>query len=88
MDLVNPVETVVYHLLIEGMVCLSCQDGFPMVSAVVYVMHTRQDLQWIIMQGYQLSWFTKLLYYMDSQSWEDIESMPKSTEDFELWLRP
>ena len=23
----------------------SCRDGFPMVSALVYVMHTKQNLQ-------------------------------------------
>ena len=38
MKLGNPVEIVVHHLLIEGMVCLACLDGFPMVSALVYVM--------------------------------------------------
>ena len=43
MDLGNPVETIVHHLLIEGMVCLSRQDEFPMVSVLVYVMLTRQD---------------------------------------------
>nr|CAN82426.1 hypothetical protein VITISV_043782 [Vitis vinifera] len=29
-DLGNPVETVVHHLLIEGMTCLGRRDGFPM----------------------------------------------------------
>ena len=45
MDLGNPVETVVHHLLIGGMTCLSCRDGFSMVSALVYVMHIGQGLQ-------------------------------------------
>ena len=31
-----------YHILIGGMICLDCRDGFPMMSALVYVMHTRQ----------------------------------------------
>ena len=41
MDLGNPVEIVVYHLLIGGMACLSHRDEFLMMSALVYVMHTR-----------------------------------------------
>ena len=88
MDLGNSIEIVVHHLLIEGMACLSRQDGFPMVSVLVYVMHIGQDLRWIMTQGYQLSWFTKLLNYMDSQPWEDIEHVPKSTRGFDLWLKP
>ena len=52
MDLDNPVETIVHHLLILGMACLGHRDGFPIVSVPVYVMHIRQDLQWIMMQGY------------------------------------
>ena len=59
-----------------------------MVSVIMYMMHTRQDLQWIMMQGYQLSWFTKLLYYMDSQPLEDIEFVPKSIRGFDLGVRP
>ena len=88
MDLGNLVETIVHYILIEGMVCLSHQDGFPMVSVLVYVMHTGQELRWIMKQGYQLSWFTKLLYCMDSQPWEDIEHVLKSTGGFDLRVRP
>ena len=33
------VEIIVYYLLIREMACCSCKDGFPMVSALVYVMH-------------------------------------------------
>ena len=44
MDLGNLVETVVHHLLIGGMTCFVRWDEFPMVSAVVYVMHTRYYL--------------------------------------------
>ena len=36
----------------------------------------------------RLSWFTKLLCFMDSQPWEDIESMLKSIWDYDLWVRP
>ena len=45
MDLGNLVETVVHHLLIGGMAYLGYRDGFPMVSALVYVMHIGQDLR-------------------------------------------
>ena len=89
MDLGNPIEIVVHHLLIGRMTCLGRWDEFPMVSAlVVYVMHTGQDLWWIMMQDYQLSWFTKLLYYMASQPWEDIELVLKLIGGFDLWFRP
>ena len=30
-----------HHLLIGGMTCLGRQDGFLMMSELVYVMHTR-----------------------------------------------
>ena len=35
MDLGNPLEIVVHHLLIRGMVGLGYRDGFSMVSALV-----------------------------------------------------
>ena len=35
MDLDNPLEVVVHHILIGGMAGLGYQDGFPMVSALV-----------------------------------------------------
>ena len=44
MDLANLVEIVVHHLLFEGMDYLGRQDGFPIVSTLVYVIHTGQDL--------------------------------------------
>ena len=44
MDLGNLVEIVVHHLQIGRMTCLSRQDGFPIVSALVYVMQTKQEL--------------------------------------------
>ena len=45
MALGDPVKNVVHYLLIGGMTCLSCQDEFHMISALVYVMHTGQDLR-------------------------------------------
>ena len=39
MDLGNLVEIVVYYLLIGGMACLGCKDGFPMVSVLVCDAH-------------------------------------------------
>ena len=42
MDLDNPFETIVNYFLIGGMTYLGRWDGFPMVSALVYVMHTGQ----------------------------------------------
>ena len=41
MDLDNLFETIVHYLLIGEMTCLNCRDGFPIVSALVYVIHTR-----------------------------------------------
>ena len=44
MDLGNPLETVMNYLLIRGMTYLSLQDGFPMVNALVHLMHIKLDL--------------------------------------------
>ena len=40
MDLDNPVKIVLHYLLIGGMTYLSCWNEFPMMSALVYEMHT------------------------------------------------
>ena len=88
MNLGNPIEIVAHHLLIGGMACLGHWDEFPAISALVYVMLIGHDLRWIMTQNYQLSWFTKLLYYMYSQPWEDIKIVPKSIGGFDLWMRP
>ena len=45
MDLGNLVEIVIYHLLIKMVTYLGHRDGFPMVSALVYVMHIGQNLR-------------------------------------------
>ena len=44
MDMGNSVKTVMQPLLIGEMTCLEHRDEFSMLSALVYVMHTRQDL--------------------------------------------
>ena len=43
MDIGNPIKTIVHYLLIGGMTCFGHQDGFPMVSILVYVMHTKTE---------------------------------------------
>ena len=43
MDLDNLVKTVVHHFLIRRMTYLGRRDEFPMVSVLVYVMHTGQE---------------------------------------------
>ena len=84
MDLGCPSKTVVHYLLIGGMTCLGYWDSFPMVSVLVHVIRIGQDLWWIMTQCYQLSWFPKLWYCMDSQPWEDIELVPKLIWGFYL----
>ena len=44
MDLGNPIETIVHHLLIEVINFLDHWDRFPMVSVIMHVMHTGHDL--------------------------------------------
>ena len=48
MDLGNPIEIIVQYPLIGGMTYLSHCGGFHMVSALIYVMYTGQDLWWIM----------------------------------------
>ena len=60
MDLDNPFETIVNYFLIGGMTYLGRWDGFPMVSALVYVMHTGQT--------YSESWY-KANNFHDSPSY-------------------
>ena len=38
-------------------------------------------------EAIRISWFTKLLYCMDSQPWEDIEFVLKSLRGFNLLVR-
>ena len=44
MNLGNQVGTIVHRLLIGGMTCLGRRDGFLIMSALIYGMHTRKDL--------------------------------------------
>ena len=39
MDLGYPSKTVMHYILVGRMTCFGCQDGFPMVSVLVHVMH-------------------------------------------------
>ena len=74
MDLGNPFEVLVHQLLIGGIVGLDHRDEVPMVSALVYmVTHwTRLTMSHdISLLGSHN--FTKLLYYIVSQSEENIE---------------
>ena len=68
MGLGNPLETVVHHLLIGGMVGLAYRDEFPMVSALVcMITHwTRPKVSHDLMlsSSYDL---IKLLHYVISQ---------------------
>ena len=45
MNLDNLVKIIVYHLLIKWMIYLYFWDQFLMMSALVYMMHTKYDLQ-------------------------------------------
>ena len=68
MGLGNPLEVVVHHLPIRGMVGLGYQDGFPMVSALVCMVTHWTRL--MVSHDLRLSSshdFTKLLYYVVSQ---------------------
>ena len=61
MNLGNLIEIVVYHLLIEGIICLDRLDGVPMVSALVCVV-----IHWIeLMVNHDIS----LLNSHDSPSY-------------------
>ena len=78
MSLGNPLEVVVHYLLIEGMIGLSYQDEFYVVSILVYMATywTRptvsHDLK--LSSSHDL---TKLLHFVVSQPWENIEFMLK-----------
>ena len=77
MGLGNPLEVVVHHLLIRGMASLSYWDGFPMVSALVC-----KVAHWTPMVTHDLRLSnsndsTKLLHFLVSQPWENIELVVK-----------
>ena len=68
MDLGNPLEIIVHHLLIEGMASLGYRDGFPIVSTLVCIvtlwigLTVSHDLR--LSSSHDL---TKLLHYVISQ---------------------
>ena len=78
MGLGNPLEVLVHHLLIGGMVSLSYWDGFPMVSTLVCMV-----AHWVgPMVSYDLRLSsshdsTKLLHCIVSQPWENIKLVLK-----------
>ena len=89
MGLGNPLEVVVHHFLIGGMIGLGYQDGFPMVSALVRIV-----THWIwpmVSHDLRLSSshdLTKLLHYFVSQPWDNIELMLKLVMNFTYgWYR-
>ena len=78
MGLGNPLEVIMHHLLIEGMVGLSYQDGFPIVSALVcMVTHwTRTTVSHSLRLSSSHD-LTKLLHCVVSQHLENIEFVLK-----------
>ena len=77
MDLGNPFEIIVHHLLIRGMGGLGHRDGVPMVIALGVVTHwtwpkVSHDIRLLSSHD-----FTKLLYCIVSQPWENIEFVQK-----------
>ena len=78
MGLSNPLKVVVHYLLIGGMVGLGYQDGFPMVSALVcmvtYWTRPTMSHDWRVSSSHNL---TKLLHYVVSQPWENVELVLK-----------
>ena len=78
MGLSNPLEVVVHHLLIREMAGLGYRDVFPMVSAQVC---TVTHWTWpTLIHDLRLSSshdLTKLLHYVVSQPWDNIELVVK-----------
>ena len=50
----NPLEVVVHHCLIGGMVGLGYWDGFLMVSVLVCMVTCYKDLQWVMTEDCQV----------------------------------
>ena len=78
MDLHNPFEVILHYLLIRGVVGLGHQDEVLMVSTLVCMI-----THWIgLMMSHDVRLsgshnFTKLLYYIISQSWKNTKFMLK-----------
>ena len=78
MDPDNPLEVVVHHLLIRGMAGLGYWDEFPMMSALVcMIAHWTRPMVSYDLRLSSSHDSTKLLHYIVSQSWENIELMLK-----------
>ena len=78
MDLGNPFDAIVHHLLIRGMVGVSYWDEVPMVSTLVCMI--THGIGSIVSHDIRLldsHDFTKLFYYIVSQPWENIELVQK-----------
>ena len=70
----NPLEVVVYHLLIGGMVGLSYWDGLPMVSVLVcMITHWTRPTVSHDLRLWSSHDLAKLLHCVVSQPWENIE---------------
>ena len=88
MDLGNLLEILVHYLLIEGMVCLSHRDRFPMVSTLVCMV-----THWIrLIVNYDVRLLIVLIHhdtiFHRLSTLGNIELMPNSTGGFNLWERP
>ena len=82
-DLGNPLEVVVHHLLIEGVAGLSYWNGFPMVSALVcMVTHWTEPTMSHELRLSSSYGLTKLLHCVVSKPWENIELMVKLVMTF------
>ena len=78
MGLGNPLEVVMHHLLIRGMVGLGYQDKFLMVSALVcMVTHWTRPTMSHDLRLSSSHDLTKLLHCVISQPWENIELVLK-----------
>ena len=77
-----PMEIVVHYFLTGGMACLGHCNEFLIVSLHVCMATQTYDESW--RKTIKLSWFTKLLYFIDSQPWGNIELISKSIEGFDL----
>ena len=67
MGLGNPLEVVVHHLLIGGMIGLSYRDAFPMVSALVCITHWTKHTMSHNLRLLCSHDLTNLLHYVVSQ---------------------
>ena len=77
-DLGNSLDVVVHHLLIGGMVGFGHRNEFPMVSALVcMITHWTWPMMSHDLRLSSSHDLTKLLHYVVSQSWDNIEFMLK-----------